>query len=352
MKNVQNENNVDDELFEVRNSEVAAKHLSNTEKKDDGLLRPKLEDGKDGKRELIIRFLPNISKEGKLGPSAIEKHIHYANFKENPELQGYFDCLKNANIGKDCPLCKTYWALHNSKNPVDQDKAKLINRSTKYYTYVLVVEDTQVPDNTGKIFIFPYGFKIWQKIKAMKEKKKNPCTVEDLYYGADFNLIIEEVGGFYNYDQSMFDSPSPIVINGEEIQLGKDGKIVPADKQRIVEFLKSRTHELEDFMPKMWTDEQYEKADKIIAHLTGVYSETSSTRDVKLDRTEKPQPLTSSSVFDEEEEEDEEEKEVIVQKTAKPKAEKKPVEPVVEATDTSVAKAKSKASQFFEDDED
>ncbi len=348
MKNVQNENTADEELFEVRNSEIAGKHLTNTEKKEDGLLRPKLEEGRDGKRELVIRFLPNISKEGKLGPSAIEKHIHYANFKENPELQGYFDCLKNANIAKDCPLCKTYWALHNSKNPVDQDKAKLINRSTKYYTYVLVVEDTQVPDNTGKIFIFPYGFKIWQKIKAMKEKKKNPCTVEDLYYGADFNLIIEEVGGFYNYDQSMFDSPSPIVINGEEIQLGKDGKIVPADKQRIVEFLKSRTHDLEEFMPKVWSDEQYEKADKIIAHLTGVYSENSSTRDVKLDRTEKPQPLTSSAVFEDDEEE--EEKEVVVQKTVKSKA--APKQEVVEPSKSEVANAKSKAAQFFDDDED
>ena len=99
-----------DDVFNLSESE-AGSYLAGKQKTNDGLLRPKLEEGKDGKRELVIRILPNLMANGKIGPTAVEKHIHYADFKSNPELQGYFDCLKNTNIGKDCPLCKTYWAL-------------------------------------------------------------------------------------------------------------------------------------------------------------------------------------------------------------------------------------------------
>src|SRR5690348_16131581 len=123
-----------EDVFNLEGTQ-ANEYLKEKKKNDDGLLRPKLEEGKDGKRTLVLRLLPNLTKEGKIGSTCIEKHIHYADFNTNPELQGYFDCLKNTNIGKDCPLCKTYWLLKNSKNSNDNDKAKLISRSTKYYAY-------------------------------------------------------------------------------------------------------------------------------------------------------------------------------------------------------------------------
>jgi hypothetical protein len=91
-----------DDVFNLGASEEASSFLKEKKSNDDGLLRPKLEEGKDGKRELLIRFLPNMTRNGKISTTAIEKHIHYADFKSNPELQGYFDCLKNTTIGKDC----------------------------------------------------------------------------------------------------------------------------------------------------------------------------------------------------------------------------------------------------------
>ena len=352
-----------DELFNLGESE-ASSYLTSKKTNDDGLLRPKLEEGKDGKRELVIRLLPNMMKSGKVGPTAMEKHIHYADFKNNPDLQGYFDCLKNANIGKDCPLCKTFWALKNSKNPAEQDKAKLINRSTKYYAYAYVVEDKQKPDNEGKIFIFPFGFKIFQKIKAMAESTRKPCIVEDLIHGANLVLKIEEVGGFYNYDGSMFEAPEPITFGGKQLKVDADGKISAAEKTRVVEFLKSREHDLDEFVPLDWTPEQYDKANKIIALLSGqAYDSSSASASPSSNSSKKP--LTSSAVFADDDDDDEDETpapkakksakpavaededdedEAPAPKAKKPAAEEKP------ASDANSAKKKAKA--FFGDDED
>lgn len=340
----------EEDVFNLSQTD-ASNYLKAKAKSDDGLLRPKIEEGKEGKRELVIRFLPNLTKEGKIKSTSIEKHIHYADFKTNPELQGYFDCLKNTDIGKSCPLCDTYWALKNTKNAKDEEKAKLISRSTKYYAYVQVVEDKQKPENEGKIFIFPYGYKIFQKIKAMANNSRKPVVVEDLVYGANLVLIIEEVGGFYNYDGSYFESSEPISIDGTPIKVAADGTIPASEKSKVISFLKSRTHELEEWRAKDWTPEQREKADKIISVLSGGAYNPSASSDVRMEEKSDKKPLTSAAIFsDDEDEEDEKPAPVKVRKPAiieddadeTPKAD----------TKSDNERAKRKAAAFFSDDED
>lgn len=332
-----------EDVFNLDGTQASA-FLEGNQRTNDGLLRPKLEEGKDGRRELVIRFLPNLMKNGKIGPTAIQKHIHYANFKNNPELQGYFDCLKNDSIGKECPLCKTYWALKNSNNPADEDKAKLINRNTKYYSYVYVVEDLQVPENEGKIFILPFGYKIFQKIETKAKSSRKPVKVEDLIYGANLNLVIQEVGGYYNYDASEFEAPEPIEINGKPLKVSEDGTIDSKEKQRVVEFLQSREFELESFQAVDWTPEQYDKVDKIIALLTGQAYTGESASSTPSTNTN---ALTSADVFETDDDDDEPE----VQ--AKPtRASRKKVVEDEDEPETDVKSARSKASAFFEDEDE
>ncbi len=337
-----------DDPFNLTNTE-ASSYLADRAKSDDGLLRPKLEEGKDGKRELVIRLLPNFTKEGKIKSTAIEKHIHYAKFEQNPELQGYFDCLKNTDIGKDCPLCKTFWALKNTKDPKDEEKAKLISRSTKYYAYAYVVEDKQKPENQGKIFIFPYGFKIYQKIKAMANARK-PCTVEDLVYGANLVLVIEEVGGFYNYDGSYFEAPEPLSIDGVPIEVAADGTIPAAERTKVKEFLLSRSHDLEEWRAKDWTPEQREKADKIIALLSGQSFDAGVSDVTYGNKKDNTKALTSSQIFSTEDDEDSTPaaKTPVKAEAAKAKKAETPVEPVKSA---DVTKAANKAAAFFDDED-
>src|SRR5690606_16452654 len=114
----------------------------------------------------VIRFLPNFTKEGKVGQSAIEKITHYVDIKNVKELSGWFDSAKNFN--EKCPLTDLYYSMLNSKNAILIEKAKCLKYSKKYYSYVLILEDDQQPELVGKIMIFQYGKTIRDKILAEK----------------------------------------------------------------------------------------------------------------------------------------------------------------------------------------
>lgn len=240
----------------------------------DGIYRPK-PDKKEGYTS-IIRFLPNVSKEGKVLQSAIEKHQHYVDLKNYPDLVNYYDCEKNS---KDkCELCSEYWKLTKSKNAADVEKANLIKRSTKYYSYVLIIEDKQNRDLEGKIMIFPYGVKIKDKIKNEKDGNNSsgePCNVFDLANGKSFKLIIKEVAGFPNYDTSIFMDISPLSINGKKCPVevdektGKNKITNQKVKDAVMKFLLDRTVNLEDHKPNEWDEQTKHKVAQIIEIVEG-----------------------------------------------------------------------------------
>jgi hypothetical protein len=252
----------------------------------DGIFRPKITDKKKG-YVATIRFLPNLTKEGKVAQAAIEKHQHYVDFKNHPELAGYYDCMKN--FTDKCDFCTMYWKLFNSKNASDVEKAALISRNTKYYSYILVIEDEQNRELEGKILIYPYGYKIKEKIKDQKDGiSGDPCNVFDIANGKNFKLVMKQLGEFPNYDSSTFMDISPIQIPG------KDGKFVKAPveidektgkskitnakaKEKITTFLMDRIVNLEDHMPKAeWTSEEKYKVTQILEILNG--NEINSTQ--------------------------------------------------------------------------
>ena len=107
---------------EIQNEELA--FLNNESKNQDGIYRPRLEDAAEPKGagyKATIRFLRNLKRDGSgTGPAAIKKHVHYADFKDYPELAGYYDCEKNITDKTPCPLCLTHWKLFNSNNQNDR----------------------------------------------------------------------------------------------------------------------------------------------------------------------------------------------------------------------------------------
>jgi len=243
----------------------------------DGIYRPKITDKKKGYVS-TIRFLPNLTKDGKVSLSAIEKHQHYVDFKNHPELQGYYDCMKN--FTDKCDICTMYWKLKNSKNASDVEKADLISRSTKYYSYILVIEDEQNRDLEGKILIYPYGYKIKEKIKDQKDGiSSDACNVFDLANGKDFKLVMKQLGEFPNYDSSTFLEVSPIKIMTPkglvkvpievDEKTGKNKITNPKVKEKVMTFLKERTIDLEDHQPKEWTSEDRFKVTQILDIISG-----------------------------------------------------------------------------------
>src|SRR5574343_142185 len=176
----------------------------------DGIYRidlSKVKDKKKGYRS-VVRFLPNLTKDGKLGQSAIEKITHYVDIKSAKELSGWFDSAKNFN--EKCALTDVYYTMINSKNAILQEKAKCLKYSKKYYSYVLILEDEQQPELVGKIMIFQYGKIIRDKILSEKNGDITgvPCNVFDLSAGKDFVLSVKEIqtgdDTFPDYKNSMF----------------------------------------------------------------------------------------------------------------------------------------------------
>jgi len=272
------------ELDELFNGGLDAKMDFLNEAKttnNDGIYRVDLSKCKDKKRgwRSVVRFLPNLTQEGKIGQSAVEKITHYVDIKNQKELSGWFDSPKNFN--EKCPLTDLYYTMQNSKNAILIEKSKQLKYSKKYYSYVLVVEDEQQPELVGKILIFQYGKTIKDKISAEKNGEISgvPCNVFDLSAGKDFVLVVKEIQTgdetYPDYKMSMFKPEAtslPIYFKDKAVFKNAplvDGKIDPNAQGKVKEFLLDRSNELEDFAPKQLTEEQQAKINEISNFLTG-----------------------------------------------------------------------------------
>ncbi len=271
-------------LFDMEADDSTMSFLDKKTTAADGIYRPNLKDAKDKSKgySATIRFLPNVLEDGTLGQSAIEKHVHYAKLPDYPDLQGYYDSL--INFGEKCPLTTLYWQLKNSKNQAEVERADLIGRTTKYYSYVLIVEDENHRELEGKIMIYPYGFKIKEKINAERvgenaDSKK--CNVFDPANGKDFRLIIKQSGDWPTYESSTFRQVSPLKIwdEGKEVfhevptewDDSKEKFLITSAKVqgKVLDYLKSKDVNLEDNSAKQWSDEQKVNVEKIIEILSG-----------------------------------------------------------------------------------
>lgn len=260
-----------------------------TKVNNDGIYRVDLSKAKDKKKgwRSVVRFLPNLTTDGKVGQSAIEKITHYVDIKNPRELSGWFDSPKN--FGEKCPLTDLYYTMKNSKNAILVEKANQLKYSKKYYSYVLVLVDEQQPELVGKIMILQYGKTIKDKISAEKngEISGTPCNVFDLSAGKDFVMVVKEIQTgditYPDYKMSMFrpeTSSLPIYFKekGEfkNAPVNEDGKIDSKYQGKIRDFLTERDFNLEDFEPKALNDEQQEKITEITNFLTGKTSSSYS----------------------------------------------------------------------------
>ena len=111
-------------------------------------------------------------------------------------------------------------ALWNSGVESDKELARKQKRKLSYYSNIYVVSDPKHPENEGKVFLFRYGKKIWDKISettpAFEDEK--PLNAFDLDEGANFKLKIRKVDGYWNYDKSEFDAPSALFDNDEKME--------------------------------------------------------------------------------------------------------------------------------------
>ena len=172
---------------------------------DERLWKPELD--KSGTGQAVIRFLP--AKDGEELPwIKLWKHAF-----QGPTGKWYIEnSLTTLNGGKD-PVSEYNSQLWNSGLESDKEIARNQNRKLEYYSNIYVVSDSKHPENEGKVFLFRYGKKIFDKIMAAMQPEfedETPINPFDFWEGANFKLKIRKVDGFWNYDKSEFDGVSAL----------------------------------------------------------------------------------------------------------------------------------------------
>lgn len=248
----------------------------------DGLFRVNMKATKEGKPYIaILRFVPNIKADGQLGELKITKSTHYIKLQNLPELAGYYDSPRNFNPKAKCALTTLYFNLDKSNDIRIKERAKLISYSTKYFSYVFIVEDKVVPENSGKIMIWQYGTKINAKIKSEKsgEVTGKEVNVFSWTHGKDFllhatKLTTKDGVEYPDYSESRFSdsvTPIPYMENGKlkRATLDDNGKLSANCRDAIKNFLMSKECVLEDYEPKPLTDEQESNITEIVSYMLG-----------------------------------------------------------------------------------
>ena len=178
---------------------------------DERLWKPELD--KTGNGYAVIRFLPAPDKE----------EIPWAKLYTHA-FQGpggwYIENSLTTVAGKD-PVSDYNRELWNSGNESDKDTVRKQKRKLSYYSNIYVVKDPTNPQNEGKVFLFKYGKKIFDKVmEAMQPEfeDETPINPFDFWQGANFKLKIVKKDGFWNYDKSEFDSLAPLLSDDDALE--------------------------------------------------------------------------------------------------------------------------------------
>lgn len=126
-----------------------------------------------------------------------------------------------STIGQDDPVGEINKKLWNSGNEADKKEAQKQKRRLHYISNIYVIKDSGNPDNEGKVFLFKYGKKIFDKLNDLMNpsfEDEKPVNPFDLWEGANFRLKIRQFEGYPNYDKSEFDSPSPLFEDDDKLE--------------------------------------------------------------------------------------------------------------------------------------
>ena len=178
---------------------------------DDRFWKPEVD--KAGNGYAVIRFLPE--SEGEDVPF-VRKWDHGF---QGPGGWYIEDSL--TTLGQKDPVSEYNSMLWNSGIESNKDKARKQKRRLSFVSNIYVVKDPSNPDNEGKVFLYKYGKKIFDKLNESMNPQfedESPINPFDLWEGADFKLKIRNVEGFRNYDKSELDVSAPLFDDDEELE--------------------------------------------------------------------------------------------------------------------------------------
>ena len=180
---------------------------------DERLWKPELD--KTGNGYAVIRFLPAVKGE-ELPWAKVWNHAF-----QGPTGQWYIE-NSLTTIGQKDPVSEMNTAYWNSGVESDKEIARRQKRKLQYFSNIYVVEDPKHPENEGKVFLFRFGKKIFDKImETMQPAFDDEIAINpfDFWKGTNFKLKIRKVDGFWNYDKSEFgNKPSALFDDDDALE--------------------------------------------------------------------------------------------------------------------------------------
>ena len=169
---------------------------------------------KTGNGYAVIRFLPAVKDES-LPWAKVWNHAF-----QGPTGQWYIE-NSLTTLGQNDPVSEMNSAYWNSGVESDKEIARKQKRKLQYFSNIYVVSDPANPENEGKVFLYRFGKKIFDKcMEAMQPafQDETPLNPFDFWEGANFKLKIRKVDGFWNYDKSEFGAPEPLFDTDDSIE--------------------------------------------------------------------------------------------------------------------------------------
>jgi hypothetical protein len=205
---------------------------------DDRYWQPEVD--KAGNGYAIIRFLPAPVNE-ELPWVRIWNHGF-----QGPG--GWYIENSLTTLNQPDPVAEMNSKLWNSGNDKDKEIARARKRRLSYIANIYVVKDPAHPENEGKVFLFKFGKKIFDKINEKMNPEfedEKPTNPFDLWAGANFKLKIRKVEGYRNYDKSEFEEPAPLLDDDDDMEAIWKGEhslaeLVAPDKFKSYDELKRR----------------------------------------------------------------------------------------------------------------
>ena len=166
----------------------------------------RLEGDKAGNGTATIRFLPRVE-----GDELPWVRIFSHGF-QGPTGKWYIE-NSLTTLGENDPVGELNTTLWNSGSEANKEIARKQKRRLSFTANILIVSDPKHPENEGKVFLWKFGKKIFDKImdKARPTfEDEKPVNVFDFWEGANFKLRMRKKDGYANYDESAFMEPAPI----------------------------------------------------------------------------------------------------------------------------------------------
>lgn len=196
-------------------------------------------------------FLETLNQKIKESNTTFEPDARY--FQVTKDKAGNGVALVRFLPGKDTPWVRYWshsfeynggWYIENSRTSLKEDDPvseynKLLwdsgkeeykefvslkpgtKRKLNYVSNIYVIEDPANPENNGKVFLYQYGAKIYDKIKALMQpsiKTLPPVNPFNPFDGANLQIIIKKVAGYPNYDDTKFIQEGSKLGNDDEIE--------------------------------------------------------------------------------------------------------------------------------------